>query len=979
MKHISRRLPVLWILTLLLGQSLHSQFRVLETANLRLVYLPNQRYVVQHLARCFENAFSFHEKLYSYAPGEKVTLVMHDQDDYGSGGTSTIPWDYVSICMEPFDYVYETRPANERMQWLMNHELMHVVATDNTAPVDQAFRTLFFGKVSPTTENPMSMLYSYFTSPRWYCPRWYHEGIAVFMETWMSGGIGRAQGGYDEMVFRTMVHDSSYFYDYVGLESEGTTIDFQIGANSYLYGTRFMSYLADQYGTEKLVQWVDRTAGSSRYFASAFEDVYGKSVAEEWSNWISWEHRWQRANLDSIRQYPLTRYRPLADHPLGAVSRAFYDSSMGKVFVASNLPGQLARLVALDVHSGRLTKLCDVLSPAMYYVCSTAYDPSTGSLFFTTHNSTSWRDINVLDVRTGSTRLLLRNARIGDLAFDQADKSLWGVQHQNGFSNIVRIPPPYRDWRNVLTLDYGKDVYDIDLSPDGHSLIASTIEVNGRQRLIRMSTDSLLAGSGGYDALYEFENNSPMNFVYSKDGRFLFGTTYMTGVSNVVRYDIEHRTMSWVTNIETGFFRPLPLTADSLFVFLYTGKGFLPVVIGNDTREDVSAVHYLGYDVVQKNPVLEQWKLPPPSTVNIDSLTLRDTEYNGWDDFGVASAYPVVEGYKAYTSLGMRVNLQDPLFMNRLTVNGLYSPSAGLAKGERFHGSLEYEVSSWDFTAAANQTDFYDLFGPTKTSRKGYAAGILYHEYLFYERPESFDVHLGAHAFWGLERLPDYQNVATSYDHFYVFNGSLGYSFLLRSMGAVDFERGIAASVANQTTILLSKAYPQFYATLDFGLALPLDHTSLWIRSAGGYSPSHRSEPSANFYFGGFGNNWVDHQEVHRYREYYSFPGFGLNALGGTSFVKTLVELDLPPLRFRRLGIPNFYCTWARVAVFASGLATNFDDRAILGKAVDVGAQIDFSLVLFSGLSSTFSLGYAVGAQPSERAVRELMISLKLL
>ncbi|MGA9118114.1 MAG: hypothetical protein WB699_02010 [Bacteroidota bacterium] len=979
MNRTSRRFSGFILLIVLSSRPLFGQFRALETEDLRLIYLQNQSYLVNHLARCFENAFRFHEQLYHYTPGEKVTLVMHDQDDYGSGGTSTIPWNYISICMEPFDYVYETRPANERMQWLMNHELMHVVATDNTAGVDRFFRTLFLGKVSPTTDNPISMFYSYLTSPRWYSPRWFHEGIAVFMETWMSGGIGRAQGGYDEMVFRTMVHDSSYFYDYIGLESEGTTIDFQIGANSYLYGTRFMSYLADHYGTDKLVRWVNRSDGSSRYFASQFEDVYGRSISDEWSRWISWEHEWQRANLDSIRQFPLTYYRQVTANSLGAVSRAFYDSTLGKIFVASNLPGQLARLVAIDFKSGAVSKLCDVLSPAMYYVCSTAYDPSTGSLFFTTHNSTSWRDVNVLDVHSGETHRLLRNARIGDLAFDQVDKSLWGVQHHNGFSKIVRIPPPYATWNDILTLDYGKDIYDIDISPDGRSLIGSTIEVNGRQRLIRMSIDSLLMDNGSYDVLYEFENNSPMNFVYSGDGRYIYGTTYLTGVSNVVRYDVQNRTMTWVTNTETGLFRPLPLPDDSLFVFRYTGKGFLPVIIGNDTRNDVSAVHYLGYDVVQRNPELEQWKLPPPSSINIDSLKTRDGEYDGWEDFSVASAYPVVEGYKVYTGVGARFNLQDPLFLHRITVSGLFTPSPGLAKDERFHGSIDYEVSQWDLSVAMNQTDFYDLFGPTKTSRKGYSAGVSYHEFLFFERPESFDFTLGANAFWGLERLPDYQNIATSYDHFYMFNGSLRYSFLLRSMGAVDYERGISLKLANRTTLLLSKAYLQFYATLDYGLALPLDHTSLWIRSAAGYSPSHRNEPSANFYFGGFGNNWVDHQEVHRYREYYSFPGIELDALGGTNFGKAVVELDLPPLRFKRFGLPNFYCTWARLTAFAGGLITNMDDASIQGKAADVGLQMDFNLVLFTGLSSTLSFGYAFAVESNQRSSREFMVSLKLL
>ena len=63
----------------------------------------------------------------------------------------------------------------------------------------------------------------------------------------MAGGVGRAQGGYDEMVFRAMVRDNAHFYDPLGLESRGTKVDFQVGANAYLYGTRFITYLAYVY------------------------------------------------------------------------------------------------------------------------------------------------------------------------------------------------------------------------------------------------------------------------------------------------------------------------------------------------------------------------------------------------------------------------------------------------------------------------------------------------------------------------------------------------------------------------------------------------------------------------------------------------------------------------------------------------------------------------------------------------------------
>ena len=74
----------------------------------------------------------------------------------------------------------------------------------------------------PIQKHPESILYNFLATPRVNVPRWYLEGSAVFFETWMAGGLGRAQGGYDEMVFRAKVHDHDRFFSPLGLESEGT-------------------------------------------------------------------------------------------------------------------------------------------------------------------------------------------------------------------------------------------------------------------------------------------------------------------------------------------------------------------------------------------------------------------------------------------------------------------------------------------------------------------------------------------------------------------------------------------------------------------------------------------------------------------------------------------------------------------------------------------------------------------------------------
>jgi hypothetical protein len=145
---------------------------------------------------------------------------------------------------------------------------------------DAFWRRVLGGKPMPVQEHPESILYNYLATPRVNVPRWYLEGSAVFMETWMAGGFGRAQGAYDEMVFRAMVRDDAHFYSPLGLESEGTHVDFQVGVNAYLYGTRFFSYLALEHSPEQVIQWLARGEGSEGYYASQFERVFGRPLNE---------------------------------------------------------------------------------------------------------------------------------------------------------------------------------------------------------------------------------------------------------------------------------------------------------------------------------------------------------------------------------------------------------------------------------------------------------------------------------------------------------------------------------------------------------------------------------------------------------------------------------------------------------------------------------------------------------------------------
>jgi len=963
-----------------LGAPARAQLKELETKDLRLVYFdPALTYVTPHAGRCFENALGFHRKLFSYTPSGPVTVLLDDFADSGNAAATAVPRNFVKVDMAPLSFAFETVVANERINWLMNHELVHVTAVDQAAGSERFFRGLFRGKVSAVPEQPESILYFYLTAPRAAAPRWYQEGLAVFVETWMAGGQGRAQGAYDEMVFRSMVKDGQRFYDPLGLVSEGVKVDFQTEVNSYLYGTRFLSYLAHERSPEQVIEWARRGKGTKAYYASQFRHVFGRSLDDAWKDWISWERTFQRKNLDAIRTYPLTPYADVSPQALGSVSRAYYDADRKALYAGLNYPGIVSHVGAISVADGKVRKLLDIKGPRIYTVTSLAWDPGTRTLFYTSDNN-ALRDLRSVSPDTGETRLLMKDARIGELVYSPAEKALFGIRTLNGLATLVRVAPPFNEWQSLYTWPYGEVAYDLDLSADASLVSFSHGDASGRQSLRIAKLETLRKGDATAVAQFDFGSAIPSNFVFSPDGQYLYGSSYYTGVSNVFRYDLGSGKLDAVSNTETGFFRPIPVGGDELVVFRYTGKGFVPARIHATPLEDVKEITFLGAEIADKHEIVRQWKLGSPAAVPLESLTTGQGRYGSVPSIRLESIYPVVQGYKDFAAVGLRANFSDPLFLNRASLTASYTPDGDLAESERFHVQGELQRYDWTLGFQVNGADFYDLVGPTKTSLKGWAVGLGYNRSLVYDLPRRLDLKANVTYYGNLDRVPDYQGIPTNFTDELATRVRLRYEDYRHSLGYVDEEKGLSWELGFLGDRVKGDVFPKLYGNLDLGLALPIPHSSLWLRSSAGWGPGgDREEPFASFYFGGFRNNWIDHLDEKRYRQPQTFPGLEINEVGGTNYARALAEWNLPPLRFRGAGTPSFYLTWLRPAVFTSVLVTNADDAALRRTIGNAGAQLDFRLGLLSRLELTLSAGYAAAFESGQPTRHEGMLSLKIL
>ena len=480
------------------------------------------------------------------------------------------------------------------------------------------------------------------------------------------------------------------------------------------------------------------------------------------------------------------------------------------------------------------------------------------------------------------------------------------------------------------------------------------------------------------ETLYEFGTDSPADFRFSPDGRYLYGSSYYTGASNVFRYDLSKREMEVLSNAETGFFRPVPVKDDALLVFKFTDADFVPGWIPIQPVADVGAVRFFGQEIVDKYPDVKTWMPPSPASIPIESL-IQSTGRTAPSATSAQLDLPDRGGLQGLVAVGFRADFRNPLRFNGFDLSASYSAIREPAGQGAAAPGVQLPLLELDLERDRQRGQLLRPLRSDHDGPQGLPLGLEYAKYLLYDMPRTLELVAKAAGYWGLDKLPDYQNVEATYDSFMSGRIGLRYTDVRRSLGAVDEEKGFRLNAFAQTNYVNGRFYPRFYGVFDYGLALPLKHSSLWLRTTAGQSIGERDNNFVNFYFGGFGNNWIDCLGEKRYREYYSFPGLEINALGGRNFARAMLEWTLPAIHFRRLGAVNMFCNWARLGFFASSLVTDFEAAKFRRQAVNFGAQLDLRIVLFSLLNTTVSLGYARAKEHGFGWTDEFMLSLKLL
>jgi ribosomal protein L30E len=930
----------------------------MESEHFKLIYRDSHSHLADYLLNAAERSYKILKNLFHFSPTEKIIINTYDVSDYGFAATTTVPQNYIRLEIEPLEPGYEVVPYNERYQWLISHELAHIIVNDMDSNVEDFFRSIF-GKVNPDKSQPLTTFYSLFTVHNRYTPRWHQEAIAVFIETWLSGGFGRILGNFDEMYFRSRVADNFKFPTEAELEEIESHESVLLEHLFYMFGGRFISHLSIKFGYEKVIQWFD-TDKNEFYpsYKTKFKNAFGKSFDEEWNDFIDKEIEFQKKNISILKSAPLSEIKPLTNKTFGWVGQPYYDKKNNSILFAYHKSGHLAAVGRFDLKEREISDVISLPSPSMIQVASTAFDQDYYNFFYTTNNNQLYRDIHLFDLNRNKHRELFKDVRTGHLTLAPKTHSIYGIQHSSGKAILVKSNYPYQILETITVFPLGDEIQQLAMNDDESLLAAIVHKVSGEQSLILIDIKKLTKGEG-LEFLKISSDGTPENVSWSSDGKTLYWNAYTNGVSNIYCFNIDDGKVIPLSHTVKGLFRPIELSKDSLFAFEFSIDGFTPVIIHNKKVERLPAINYLGQNILTKSPQVTDWMINL-NDYEIEKYKLSNEKtYRSLSNLHLQTFIPVITGFQDRKVLGIFAHITDPLMIQEFVIETGVSPFKEKNQKLRYHLRTKYSLKQ-KLTLAFdhNAPDFYDLFNKRKKAILGDRYAIAYSDYLIYDNPLKVKYNTDLSVYSGVRFIND-NLLEIKVPDFAVFKTELDIRDLRKTIGSVDWEHGNQFRfniIAYGSTPEAPEYAVGTYAEWDNYNLFLFDHNALHFKLSVGYHYTNPELLQGYFYFGGFGNREVENEPVKQFEKVFRFPGVPIYSIATDKFLKLMIANNLPPIRIPNIELLSQSLKNINISIYSQGLLVN---NEISNQWVNVGAQINIMFNHWANLESTFSAGIA--------------------
>lgn len=529
----------------------HTKWFTIKTPHFKVHFPEKNEATARSVAAYAEEAYEIVGAKFKWHPHGKTNIVITDHHDEANGLASVLPYKYLNIRVTSPDPAQSLHLYDNWLRTLVMHEYTHIIHLDQYGGVVTPLRYMFGSMVSLNGTTP----------------GWVREGIATVQESQHTDG-GRGKSAYSDMILRAAI-----------LQNQFPKIDQVSGPGwawpgaegQYIYGVKFLQYLRDTYGEDKLMEFNMRMSKTIMPFSVNIQAkrVWKKSFYTLWKEWQASLKPRVAQVADELKAKGLTELAPVTKLGKDVSITALAYSPDGK-FVAYSMssPHENATIKLLDLETGRHETLVK-----KFPATQLSFSPDGSTLYFSATSLHKryylYRDLFSVDLATKKRSKLTGGLRAQDPDVGPDGKSVVMTTNDDGTKQLVVFDT---ESRKLTTLPITAPQYTHYAhprwSPDGKMIAVSVWREGSRDIYIYDAKGKLLQQLTDDDAI-------DSEVAWSKDSKSIYFSSDRSGVSNVYMADVKTGAMRQLSNVLTGAFSPTPAPdGKSLVVKYYTGKGY---------------------------------------------------------------------------------------------------------------------------------------------------------------------------------------------------------------------------------------------------------------------------------------------------------------------------------------------------------------------------------------------------------------------
>ena len=490
--------------------------------------------------------------LLGHQPKKRVQIVLVDEIDTANGSATPLHYNLIRLYVSAPDDLSVLGDFDDWMTVLVTHEHAHILHTDNIGGLPRVINKIL-GKV---------------WAPNLLQPRWIIEGMATYLESRETAG-GRMRSTQYEMYMRMAVlEDNILHFDTLN----NRTDYWPHGDIWYLYGSRFIKWLVEQYGDEilgEMAAWYGRRAIPFSVNRMG-KRLTGKTFGELYELWID-DMRDQYGEVQrEVRAAGLSEARRLTFHGENVRGLRFMDDERLMYFAQDGRSDPQIR--TLDLARGnevtRIVRSSGESYPALH---------PNGDLYFDSFdayktNVYTYYDLFRLDARGAWRRERLTRglrARYPDISPD--GQSIAYVRNEASTQSlwIASLDDIEGTQELLVQSERFEQAYTPRFSPDGSKLAYSAWRKGGYRDIHVIDLSSKEIRKVTHDRAMD---TGP---AWSPDGSRLYFSSDRTGIANIYAWEPESGRVSQISNVVSGAYSPAPSPDGSRLAYIgYTSRGY---------------------------------------------------------------------------------------------------------------------------------------------------------------------------------------------------------------------------------------------------------------------------------------------------------------------------------------------------------------------------------------------------------------------